>query len=240
QDKIVACGYLLIKEKNINETYYWCCKHKVLRNCKGRAITVLERQDHILKKFKEHNHAPEASHTKIIQNIVINMFEESFSYMPSNKAIYKQISYTRTKNMSTQPQSLENINVLEQLHITIKGEQFLAKDIEFNNEKIMIFCITNNLHYLEEARYWLMIVPLRLFQHYFDKCILSILLLVEKTEESYTQLFQELINLGYEARYELSPPIIITDFEQFVINSIHLNFSNSTNKCCFFYLCQSL
>ncbi|CAG8826484.1 557_t:CDS:1, partial [Dentiscutata erythropus] len=64
QDKIVARGYLLIKEKNIDKTYYWCCEHKVLRNCKGRAITVLEGQDHILKKFKEHNHASEASRTE--------------------------------------------------------------------------------------------------------------------------------------------------------------------------------
>ncbi|CAG8762470.1 15514_t:CDS:2, partial [Dentiscutata erythropus] len=114
-----------------------------------------------------------------------------------NGAIRKQISCARTKNMPTQPQSLENINVPDQLCITIKGEQFLAKDIEFNNEKIMIFFYV---------------------------------LMTSKTEESYTQLFQELINLGYKAGYELSLPIIITDFEQSVINSIHLNFPNSTNK----------
>ncbi|CAG8664278.1 24017_t:CDS:2 [Gigaspora rosea] len=238
------------RESN-NDTYYWCCEHKFLRKCKGRAITILEGQDHILKKFNIHNHAPETSRTdviqtlnnireralqtrekpsQIIQDIVINMPEESFSYMPSNEAIRKQISHARNKNMPTQPQTLENINVLDQLRTTIRGEQFLAKDIEFNNEKIMIFCTSNNLQYLEKARYWLMdgtfkTVPTLFRQLYTIHAIVG---------------GEKLINLGYEAGYDLSPPIIITDFEQAVINSIRLNFSNSANKCCFFHLCQSL
>ncbi|CAG8849092.1 40459_t:CDS:2, partial [Gigaspora margarita] len=52
--------------------------------------------------------------SQIIQDIVIHMPEESFSYMPSNEAICKQISYARNKNMPTQPQILENINYLEE------------------------------------------------------------------------------------------------------------------------------
>ncbi|CAG8662727.1 6134_t:CDS:1, partial [Dentiscutata heterogama] len=194
--------------------------------------------------------------SQIIQDIVINMPEESFSYMPSNEAIRKQISRTRNRNMPTQPQTLENINVPDQLRTTIRGEQFLAKDIEFNNEKIMIFCTSNNLQYLEEARYWLMdgtfkTVPTLFRQLYTIHAIVGgesnsrvfpmvYVLMTSKTEECYTRLFQELINLGYEAGYDLSPPIIITDFEQAVINSIRLNFPNSANKCCFFHLCQSL
>ncbi|POG59847.1 hypothetical protein GLOIN_2v1487489 [Rhizophagus irregularis DAOM 181602=DAOM 197198] len=39
-------------------------------------------------------------------------------------------------------------------------------------------------------------------------------LMINKTEEIYRQLFQELVDLGEEARQILSPSMIITDFEQ--------------------------
>jgi hypothetical protein len=64
--------------------------------------------------------------------------------------------------------------------------------------------------------------------------------MTSKTEESYKQLFQELIDLGEEAGQNLSPPIILTDFEQAAINASRSEFPESINKGCFFHLCQNL
>ncbi|CAG8742797.1 45030_t:CDS:2, partial [Gigaspora margarita] len=191
QDKIAACKYLLVKE---------IATMKLI-------IDVVQTLNNIRERASQTHKKP----SQIIQDNVSNMPEESFLYMPSNEAIHKQISYARNKNMSTQPQTLENINVPDQLYTTIRGGQFLAKDIKFYNEKIMIFCTLTKLQYLEEARYWLIDGHLRLFQHYSINCIQFMQLLV---------IFQELINLEYKAGYKLNPPIIITDFEQSDINSI--------------------
>jgi hypothetical protein len=277
QEKIVAGGYLFYQEKNNNVTYYWCCEYRALRGCKGRAVTTLEGNNHILKKISGHNHSPDASRvdvtqalneikekasesrekpSQIIQDAIVNMPEESFSYMPSNEALRKQISRVRQKNMPSQPQSLDDIDVPTWLHTTIRGERFLAKEIDFNNEKIMIFCTISNIQHLEESRYWIMdgtfrTVPTLFYQMYTIHALVGgesnsrvfpmvYVLMTNKLERSYTQLFQELINLGEEAGYDLNPPLIITDFEPSVINSIRVNFPNSNHKCCFFHLCQNL
>ena len=61
QPKLIARGYLLIKDKNSNNRYYWRCELKETLNCKGRAVILLENDEHILKKFSDHNHAPDRS-----------------------------------------------------------------------------------------------------------------------------------------------------------------------------------
>src|SRR5688572_21597783 len=67
KQKIVVRGYLLVKDTNRDEKYYWCCEYRDAYSCMGRATTVLEGQEHVLKKFKEHNHAPDASHAEVVQ-----------------------------------------------------------------------------------------------------------------------------------------------------------------------------
>ena len=155
-----------------------------------------------------------------------------------------------------QPQSLDDINVPAHLCVTISGEQFLAKDIEFGEEKIMIFCTSSNLQYLHEADYWIMdgtfrTVPVIFQQMYTihapvggedNAHVLPMVyaLMTHRTEESYARLFQELIDMGEEVNQDLEPPIIITDFEQASINAAQNEFPESINKGCFFQLCQNI
>jgi hypothetical protein len=69
--KIIVQGYLMVNEKSINNRYYWHCELKDAKNCKGRAITILEVEEHVLKKFVKHSHAPEASCANVIQTLNI-------------------------------------------------------------------------------------------------------------------------------------------------------------------------
>ena len=207
--------------------------------------------EHILKKFSDHNHAPEASrvsvsqtlntmkemavHTQdqpiqIIQNALINMPQDSSYYMPNKEALRKQINRTRNdNNMTLQPQSLQDIDVPDNLRVTMNGDQFLAREIELGNEKLMIFCTTSNLQHLQNAEYWIMdgtfkTVPI-LFQQLYtihipvsgeeNSCIFSMVyvLMTSRSEESYKRVFEELTELGNQADLDLSPPIVITNFE---------------------------
>ncbi|CAG8686744.1 2834_t:CDS:2, partial [Dentiscutata heterogama] len=243
KQKIIVRGYLLVKDKNRNNSFYWCCEYKDSHNCKGKAVTILEGQSHVLKKFNEHNYTPEPSYADVIQalnnmreiasqscerpsqiihDITINMPEDSFYNMPNNKALCKQISRIRLKNIPTQPQALQEIDIS---------------------------------NHLQKANYWLMdgtfkTVPTLFRQLYamhtpvggetnFHVFPLVYILMTNQLEESYKQVFQELLNLSEEAGYNLNLPIIITDFEQSVINTIQIKFSNSVHKSCFFHICQN-
>ena len=57
-DKINVRGYLMVKERNSDDIYYWCCDRKKADNCKGRAVTKFSNNSHYLQKFVDHNHAP--------------------------------------------------------------------------------------------------------------------------------------------------------------------------------------
>lgn len=175
--KINVHGYLYVKTKNINQKYYWCCEFRKNYNCKGRAATYLEGEEHVLMSTKEHGHVPEANRVdviktldiiktaafnthdqpaQIIQDAIISMNQSSYSYMPNKQALGKQISCIRNKDGASQPRSLDEINVPMELHNTINGEEFLVRNIEFDGERIMVFCAISNLQYLQDAEYWIM------------------------------------------------------------------------------------
>ena len=121
---------------------------------------------------------------------------------------------------------------------------------------MIIFCTASNLHHLQAAKYWIMdgtfkTVPTLFHQLYTihapvggeeNSCIFPLvyILMTNRSEEIYIKLFEELTDLGEQAILNLLPPIIITDFEQAVINATRSEFPDSIHKGCFFHLCQNL
>jgi|SRR6266498_4876088 len=111
-NKINVHGYLMVKDKNRNNIYYWRCEKWQKLQCHGRATTVLIEDQHQLKHFSDHNHAAEASQVsvlktinvlkekaqqtndqpiKIIQNIVANSLQEIYPYLPSHDALRQSV-----------------------------------------------------------------------------------------------------------------------------------------------------
>src|SRR6266516_4862954 len=64
-DKINVHGYLMVKERNREDIFYWCCEKRKSDNCKGRATTILINGSHYLRKFNDHHHAPQASSAEV-------------------------------------------------------------------------------------------------------------------------------------------------------------------------------
>ncbi|CAG8728257.1 26769_t:CDS:2 [Dentiscutata erythropus] len=111
--KLVVNGYLMVKEKVIRNTYYWCYKKRKSECCKGRAITTFSDNLHYLKKFIKHkNHAPEASSSEVAK--------------------------IRSAETLPQPQTFEEINVPASLCLTLNRELFLIKNLEINQNKILL------------------------------------------------------------------------------------------------------
>jgi len=54
-DKIIARGYLMVKENIQNDTYYWFCEKRKSEICKGRVVTKFSNGSHHLQKFVNHS-----------------------------------------------------------------------------------------------------------------------------------------------------------------------------------------
>ncbi|CAB4377451.1 unnamed protein product [Rhizophagus irregularis] len=166
---------------------------------------------------------------QIIQDSIVNMPQASYSYMPNKEALRRQISRVRADNMPPQPQTLQDIDVPINLRVTINGEQFLTRDITFDEEKIMIFCPASNLEYLQKANYWIMDGTFKTVPTLFQQ-MYTIHALVGGNNNS---------QFGEENDQILIPPVIISDFEQASINAVQVEFPDSIQKGCFFHLCQN-
>jgi hypothetical protein len=174
--KLNVDGYLMVKNTNRGDLYYWCCEYRKAKNCNGFANTVLIGGQHHLRSTKEHNHAPDATRAlvetasaeikkraretdsapaAIIRDVKNSMPEGSQSSLPTRQALSQVVKRVRKQDMPSQPTNLENIDVPLNLR-TVGNENFLARDSFFNNERILLFTTVSNLEHLKVAQYWIM------------------------------------------------------------------------------------
>lgn len=176
-DKINVRGYLMVKERNREDIFYWCCEKRKSENCKGRATTTFINGSHYLRKFNDHNHAPQASNAEvakvvaqiklqaqestdqpaqIIHNNITNTSQEIYPYIPSQNALRMKIKRVRRANMPLDPLNLGEANILDSLRYTLNGELFLAKDSRIGNERIVLFTTKANIQLLSQSSFWIM------------------------------------------------------------------------------------
>ncbi|CAG8809705.1 13872_t:CDS:2, partial [Dentiscutata erythropus] len=125
--KLKVHGFLLVKERSVENTYYWSCEKKRSKNCPGH----------------EHEHSPQASSSKvaviverikrqarkthdspaqIIQNNIASVDENLVSNIPSKDALHMRIKHIRSSEMPPQPQTLDEVDVLLPFQYTLKEE----------------------------------------------------------------------------------------------------------------------
>ena len=116
KDKINVYGYLMVKDRNWQNTYYWRYEKYKSFWYAGRATTKLVEDQHQLHSFSDHNHAAKASRVnvvktikvlkervqqnnnqpvQIIQDVVANSSQEIFPYLPSKDALRQTIKRVR-------------------------------------------------------------------------------------------------------------------------------------------------
>ncbi|GES90645.1 uncharacterized protein LOC112591534 [Rhizophagus clarus] len=254
KDKINIHGYIMLKDKNRKNLYYWRCEKYKTLSCYGCATTLLIEDQHYLKKALDHNHAAEASRA-VIQEIVANSSQEIYLYLPSHDALRQSIKRICHINIPTEPQSLESFNISENMKKTLDGSNFLIRDSTIGYDRILIFITVENLKQLEISSFWIMdgtfkTVPIIFNQLYTihgcveneNSCIMPLIytLMSSKSEECYRRMFQNLIEYSEEQNIDLQPQFILTDFEKAIINATQAEFQNMQNKGCHFHLVQNV
>lgn len=175
-EKISIRGYLMVRERRRKNAVYWCCQSRKLLDCKGRAVTEVSNEEHHLKKFVQHNHAPVASDSgvakavwslkdraketnefpcKIVQETFVTIPENVEPYMPSRDALRQTIKRIRKGKGPAEPRTLDEIDIPIRLQ-KFNGEQFLVRSVSDGEEKILLFTTALNVQRLSLARYWIM------------------------------------------------------------------------------------
>ncbi|CAF4247052.1 unnamed protein product [Rotaria sp. Silwood2] len=150
-----------------------------------------------------------------------------------------------------EPKTLGDFTLPDAYSITLSRMDF-AKDITDGTERILLFTTSENLKWLQEAKFWIMdgtfkTVPTLFRQLYsihapaggnvnFRIVPLVYALMSNKSEELYQRLFQELNELADENELELKPDFVLTDFEKGSINAVKFEYPSAQSKGCHFHL----
>ncbi|CAF1509331.1 unnamed protein product [Rotaria sordida] len=193
---------------------------------------------------------------QIISNIIATTSREIQPCLPRKDALRQQIKRAkRVCNEEAEPKTLDDFTLPDAYSITLSGMHF-AKDITDGTERILLFATSENLKWLQEAKFWIMdgtfkTVP-TLFRQFYSihapaggKVNFRIVpfvyaLMTSKSEELYQRLFPELNELADENELESKSDFVLTDFEKGSINAVKLEYSSAQSKGCHFHLGQSV
>ena len=177
KNKINIHGYLMVKDKNRQTSYYWYCEKRNTLQCSGRATTILTEDQHYLVKVTEHNHAAEASRvevaknikllkeraqqtndqtTQVIQSIAAYSLQEVCQCLPSYDALHQTVKRIQCIDLSAELTSLESLIIPEYMRKTLNGLEFLVRDTTVGNERVLIFLTFDNIAYLAQSPFWIM------------------------------------------------------------------------------------
>ncbi|CAF0868187.1 unnamed protein product [Rotaria sordida] len=193
---------------------------------------------------------------QIISNIIATTSREIQPCLPRKDALRQQIKRAkRVCDEEVEPKTLGDFTLPDAYSITLSGMHF-AKDITDGTERILLFTTSENLKWLQEAKFWIMdgtfkTVPTLFRQLYsihapaggnvtFRIVPLVYALMSNKSEELYQRLFQELNELADENELELKPDFVLTDFEKGSINAVKSEYPSAQSKGCHFHLGQSV
>ncbi|CAF3241470.1 unnamed protein product [Rotaria sp. Silwood2] len=247
--------------------------------CTARVTIICIEGQHKIRKFdaKQHNHAQEASKpdvlkaciqmkelaqisnyqpAQIISNVIAITAHEIRPCLPRKDALRQQIQRAkRVCDVEVETKTLDDFKLPDASSITLSGMHF-SKDINDGTERILLFTTSENLKWLQKAKFWIMdgtfkTVPTLFRQLYsihapaggnINSRIVPLVyaLMTVKSEELYQRLFQELNEWAEENELELKPDFVLTDFEKASINAVKSEFSSARSKGCHFHLGQNV
>ncbi|GBC10926.2 hypothetical protein GLOIN_2v1446576 [Rhizophagus irregularis DAOM 181602=DAOM 197198] len=229
KNKINIHGYLMVKDKKRNNSYYWYCKKRDQLRCNGRATTMFTKNQYHLVKFTDHNHAADASQVKVVKSL--NLLKEQAQQTNDQLVqVIQSVLAVRRANLPAEPQSFANLIILDNLQKTLSNSKFLIRDLNIGNEKVLIFTTFNNVNYLSQSSFWIMDGTFKTVPTIFKQ-------LYTIHGSSIVSKFNQ---LGDEHNIDLQPQYVLTNFEKALINAVHIELHGVQNKGCHFHLSQSV
>ncbi|XP_071747499.1 uncharacterized protein [Lepeophtheirus salmonis] len=189
---------------------------------------------------------------QILSQELFGISEDVTVNLPALPSIRRCIRRHRQQLRNTTPplpQSRKEIVFPEIMKSTPTGDKFLIYDSGYGDEeRFLIFATYRNLQILEKSINWFcdstfQMIPTIFYQlftihaylnNYAIPCVYA--LLPNKTQATYTRLFQEISAINPC----LSPQLVTTDFEMASMNALQSVFPDVQIKGCFYHLSQSI
>jgi hypothetical protein len=155
------------------------------------------------------------------------------------------------------PETIEEINIIDEWSKCLDGSRFLAyhqkKSVDPNKPNMIIFTSDNCLKILSKSQKWqsdgtFQVVPrpkgfyqLYIVHGYYKVYLLPCVyaLLTGKDENHYKSLIFQLKEAALNVGLELKPTYLMIDFEKSTMNAFKYHFPAIIIICCFFHLSQN-
>lgn len=268
KNKLIDGPYLFCKEKTINNRVYWKCDQYYQRKCPARIhvendviVNRLKKHNHagddahlqvvkVLNKTKQKAIESQELPHLIATQACVKLPTAVAGQLPPFSLIKRNIRNVR--NVKTQappnPINLLQLKIPLEYRVTHSNEPFLLHDSEDGPNRILIFSTSTNLQLLSSAKRWFAdgtfkSVP-KLFSQLYtihgdinsETVPLVYCLMAKRNEENYIKLFSELKVL----QPNLTPNLIMTDYEKAAINGFRKTFHDAIMQGCLFHLSQCI
>lgn len=205
----------------------------------------------IKRRAEEHPNEPP---TSIIREEVRNIHNEEVQVLlPERQTLLRMVNRNQNKNRPLIPRTLAECVILPPFNETLQGQSFLQYDSGVGDEnRLLIFTTREALTRLGVSEIFLAdgtfkTVPTIFFQLYTIHGLINNLpfplvycLLVNKDENTYRKMYQEIKNLCSATNIQLNPRVMMTDFELASMNAGRHHFPDADIKGCLFHFCQSI
>lgn len=179
--------------------------------------------------------------------------QQHLSYGAQRKIIHRVRK--RVAGSPREPESITELQVPEHLRKDLTGKCFLIGDVKVGDHRALIFGTEEGLRRLDSAKYWVIDGTFRTAPTLFRQ-LMTIMascgpdhqsaypaiftLMTSKTELLYRSVFAKIIEAAEAIDLDLSPSVILSDFEKAIINASKLEFPESKHNCCFFHFSKNL
>ncbi len=172
---------------------------------------------------------------------------ECAAKLPNYKTLARSIQRERVLDASN-PQSIAQLSIPQELQQSLRGETFLAHDSESaDDERLLIFTTEENLDALELNTVWhadgtFKCCPSLFYQVYTIHAVINnhtlpfvYILMQRKSEKQYTRA----LNILKDLNPCLDPRAVYMDFEKASINAFRTSFPKISINGCFFHFAQA-
>ncbi|XP_018905098.2 uncharacterized protein [Bemisia tabaci] len=177
-----------------------------------------------MSQLKEDSKVTGESTHSVISTALADFPTSCSNELPKMSSIKRNVQRTRVKATGAppNPKSREDLIIPEEYRVTVDEKPFLLFDSGSEKKRILIFSTEENLNHLCSADHWFCDGTFSSAPHLFEQLytihverksyVLPVVfvLLPDKTEETYTRMFEALLHL----KPQLNPSTVMIDFEK--------------------------
>ena len=177
--------------------------------------------------------------------------QEVAAKLPPFKSMRASLYRERRKRLPAMPQTRDQVHFEDEWAQTTNGKRFLLAE-DGNEKRIVIFATDDNLKHLAEAdtvfvdgtfhtcpELFYQIFTVHAFKN-GQQFPLAYCLLPDKARDTYQRTFTLLKEKAEELHLDLSPCVLLSDFELAILRAAELSFPTTEIKGCYYHYCQCL